>query len=92
MKPALHFVGFRGEEYHSATRVWGLSDFIHRRWDLRARREIAPDDTIVFARDYPEPCFHSGADLVELDDPAYWEQRGKFRPRARPLIRGLLLP
>src|SRR5690348_6118637 len=45
---ALHFVGFRGEEYHSATRVWGLPDFIHRGWDRRAQREIAPGDIIVF--------------------------------------------
>ena len=38
----IHFVGFRGEEFRSAVRVWGRPDFIHRGWDLRARREIVP--------------------------------------------------
>ena len=47
----LHFVGFRGEEYLSAIRVFGRPDFIHRGWDMRARREIADDDVVIFARD-----------------------------------------
>lgn len=47
--PALHFVGFRGEGYLSAVRVWGKPGFIHMGWDQRARREIADGDTIVFA-------------------------------------------
>lgn len=46
--PCVHFVGFRGEEYWSAVRVWGLPDFYHRGWDNRARREIAEGDVIVF--------------------------------------------
>lgn len=49
-RPCVHFVGFRGEEYLSAVRVWGLPDYWHRGWDRRARREIDFDrDTIVFA-------------------------------------------
>lgn len=48
---AVHFVGFRGDEYVSAVRVWGKPDFIHLGWDRRSRREIDPkNDTIVFAR------------------------------------------
>lgn len=47
---AIHFVGFRGEEYWSAVKVWGRPTFIHRGWDSRAQREIAPQDTVVFAR------------------------------------------
>ena len=39
--PCLHFVGFRGEEYWSAVKVWGFPDFYHRGWDTRAAREIA---------------------------------------------------
>ncbi|TPW26048.1 hypothetical protein FJU11_16515 [Pararhizobium mangrovi] len=46
---AVHFVGFRGDEYLSACRVWGEPDFIHRGWDKRAQREIADIDTVVFA-------------------------------------------
>jgi hypothetical protein len=45
----LHFVGFTGEEYLSACRVFGMPDFIHRGYDLRALREIAPGDTVIFA-------------------------------------------
>lgn len=37
---AVHFVGFRGDEYRSAVKVWGEPDFIHLGWDRRARREI----------------------------------------------------
>lgn len=47
---AIHFVGFRGEEYHRARKIWGDPDFIHRGWDLRAKREIADGDTVVFAK------------------------------------------
>ena len=46
---AVHFVGFRGDEYHRACRVFGVPDFIHIGWDRRARREIADDDLVVFA-------------------------------------------
>lgn len=67
MRPALHFVAFRGEEYWSAVKVWGRPDFIHRRWDLRARREIADEDTLVFAKgtDTDPPAVKSGDDLRE---------------------------
>ena len=47
---ALHFVWFRGDEYWRAVRVFGEPDFIHRGWDRRAKREIMPGDTVVFAR------------------------------------------
>lgn len=51
MSAAVHFVGFRGDEYLSAVRVWGKPGFIHMGWDRRARRDIDFErDTIVFAR------------------------------------------
>jgi hypothetical protein len=50
MKPAVHFVGFRGEEYWSAVKIWGKPGFIHRGWDRRAQRDIAPWDTVIFAK------------------------------------------
>lgn len=67
IKSALHFVGFRGEEYISAVRVWGKPGFIHRRWDQRAKREIHPSDTIIFAKgdEYDEPSEFNGQDIVE---------------------------
>lgn len=49
MRSAVHFVGFRGEEYWSAVRVWGRPGFIHMGNDPRMRREMHPADTIVFA-------------------------------------------
>lgn len=48
----IHFVGFRGEEYHSAVKVWGKPDFIHMGHDNRMRRETASYDTIVTANGY----------------------------------------
>jgi hypothetical protein len=45
----VHFVGFRGDEYLSACRVFGRPDFVHRIWDRRSRREIADCDLVVFA-------------------------------------------
>ena len=45
----VHFVGFTGEEYWSAVRIWGRPRFVHRGWDLRAQREIGEDDLVVFA-------------------------------------------
>ena len=49
MRPATHFVGFRDDRYHNAVRIFGLPDFVHRGWDMRAQREIAPGDVVVFA-------------------------------------------
>ncbi len=46
---ALHFVGFRGDEYTRAVRVFGPPDFIHIGWDRWAKLEIQPDDMAVFA-------------------------------------------
>jgi hypothetical protein len=49
-RPAVHFIGFRGEEYWSAVKVWGPPGFIHMGWDRRALRDIHPDDTVIFAK------------------------------------------
>ena len=67
MNPALHYVGFRADEYWSAVRIWGRPTFIHRRWDQRARREIADGDTIIFATgsEADEPSRFNGSDIEE---------------------------
>lgn len=49
-KPCTHFVGFRGDEYVSAVRTFGKPDFIHRVWDVRVPGDVAPGDTVVFAK------------------------------------------
>jgi hypothetical protein len=79
MKPALHFVGFRGEEYWSAVKVFGLPDVIHYTWDQRAQREIGLGDVIVFAKDYGKPSPFNHDDSNQRDDPAFWERVGMRR-------------
>jgi hypothetical protein len=55
IKPCIHFVGFRGEEYNSAVKIWGKPDFFHKIWDHRAVGDIVPDlDTVIFAKYSPE--------------------------------------
>lgn len=51
MKSCLHFVGFDrfDQHYWNAVAVFGRPAFLHRRWGRRARREIAPDDSVIFA-------------------------------------------
>lgn len=63
----VHFIGFRGEEYWSAVRIWGEPHMIHMGWDLRARREIGEGDLVVFANGHGEapPRFHNYPDLIE---------------------------
>jgi hypothetical protein len=48
---ALHFVGFRGDEYVRAVAVFGPPDFIHRHNDPRFRfgGELGEHDLVVFA-------------------------------------------
>jgi hypothetical protein len=50
MRPIVHFVGFRGDEYTRACRIWGKPHYVHYVWDRRAQRDIAPCDTVVFAK------------------------------------------
>ena len=64
---AIHYVGFRGDEYARANRIWGGPVVIHRKWDRRARRDIGPDDTIIFATgDETQPVAESNGD--DLDE------------------------
>ena len=67
MVQTLHFVGFRNDRYWNAVRVWGLPDFYHIGWDLRAKRDIAPDDIVIFAKgdEGQEPSRYSYPDLCE---------------------------
>ena len=56
---ALHFVGFKDDSYWSAVAIFGLPDFYHRVWDVRARQEVVPGDIAIFAtgsiEDEPKP-------------------------------------
>jgi hypothetical protein len=47
----LHFVGFRGDEYVSAVKVFGKPDFYHKVFDGRSQEDFDPEiDTMVFAK------------------------------------------
>ena len=47
---ALHFIGFRGDEYNRAKKIWGEPDFIHPVHDRRAYVDIDIfDDILIFA-------------------------------------------
>ncbi len=46
----VHFVGCRDDSYNNAVRVFGRPHFVHRYWDRRAVGDVAPGDTVVFAR------------------------------------------
>ena len=54
----LHFIGFRGEEFLSAIRIWGQPDFIHKWHDSRMWGDIDTDnDTIIWAgKADPDHC------------------------------------
>ena len=49
MNNAIHFVGFKDNRYNTAVKVFGTPDFIHRKWDLRAVKEVMENDIVIFA-------------------------------------------
>lgn len=49
MDTIVHFVGFKDDRYHNAVKVFGPPHYIHPGFDMRALREIAPGDFVVFA-------------------------------------------
>lgn len=66
---ALHFIGCHhpnvapDPRYDAAVAFYGAPDFVHERWDMRAKQEIAPgDEIVVFGYScfpLPEPSLHS---------------------------------
>ena len=46
---SVHFIGFRGDEYHRAARVFGAPDFVHMTHDRRMYGDVGEDDILVFA-------------------------------------------
>lgn len=49
MPSCQHFVGFKGDEYHRAIKVFGEPDFVHRHWDGRAASMVVPGDRVILA-------------------------------------------
>lgn len=57
-----HFIAMTKAEAINAERVFGAPDFIHHRWDVRAKQEIAPGDRAIFGGGKTiadEPTIHS---------------------------------
>lgn len=60
----LHFVGVKpgkdDDRFYRAVRVFGYPDFIHPKWDYRAKSEILPEDVAVFfsGTENDEPSFY----------------------------------
>lgn len=48
-RPITHFVGFKGEEWFSAVKIWGQPHFIHRHNDARVQTEVADGDLVIYA-------------------------------------------
>jgi hypothetical protein len=48
MEPHVHFIGFRGEEFWSAVKVFGYPDFVHLIHDNRMYGDVGDEDTLVF--------------------------------------------
>jgi hypothetical protein len=72
---AVHFVGFRGEEYHLAVKAFGLTDFIHKIWDRRAVTDVSSIDLVVFGKYHDcEPSIYSFDDSNQSDDHASSER------------------
>lgn len=44
----VHFIGFRGDEYNRAIRVFGPPDFIHMWHDARLYGDVGENDILVF--------------------------------------------
>jgi len=44
----IHFIGFRGEEYNSAIKVFGKPDFIHMSHDNRMYGDVDETDILIF--------------------------------------------
>jgi hypothetical protein len=71
----LHFVGFRGDEFTRAVKVFGRPDFVHRVNDRRLRDggELAPHDTVVFANGYESKptdwSFDDSGVQIDMYDP-----------------------
>lgn len=48
MTKHVHFIGFRGEEYWSAVKVFGPPDFVHMTHDNRMYGDVGEYDVLVF--------------------------------------------
>ena len=48
----IHYVGFRGDEYVRAYRIWGGPVMIHKVYDERVFTEVGEEDIVIFGPQY----------------------------------------
>jgi len=48
----VHYVGFRGDEYVRAHRIWGGPAYIHKVYDDRVFTEVGDKDVVIFGPKY----------------------------------------
>ena len=76
----VHFVGFRDDRYWNAVKIFGSPHYIHRGWDMRARRELSASDVVVFAEGPhdQQPRVKSFHDLNEESPPPGQQAAGSW--------------
>ena len=52
MTRTVHYVGFRGDEYVRARRIFGGPIYIHLHYDARVFTEVCEDDVVIFGPKY----------------------------------------
>ena len=52
MTRVVHYVGFRGDEYVRAYRIWGGPVMIHKVYDKRVFTEVGEEDIVIFGPQY----------------------------------------
>lgn len=52
MVKTVHYVGFRGDEYVRAHRIFGSPAMIHKVYDARVFTEVGDDDIVIFGPKY----------------------------------------
>lgn len=71
MTRCVHYVGFRGDEYARAKRIFGGPAIIHRWWDRRANREVDWGvDIVIFATgEHDQPVSKFNAPDINEKEP-----------------------
>jgi len=60
----IHYVGFRGDEFNRAKRIFGGPVMIHKHFDDRVFSEVGPDDVVVFGPSSKKVSFVWDASFV----------------------------
>jgi len=70
--PCLHFVGFRDDAYSRAVTIFGMPDFVHRRWDHIAQSDVTDADIVVFANDKDWQRFVNRTPAISFNDSEFF--------------------